>query len=70
MNQALGGGRFMPMLVSQVLIGISSLPLAFLTKDENIRWLVYPLCSIQGIGLIIMLNTSTSLISDVIGKDA
>ena len=30
--------------------------------------MVYPLAFTQGLGLIIMLNTSTSLISDVIGS--
>ena len=32
--------------------------------------IVYLLSSIQGVGLAIMLNTATSLISDFIGKDA
>lgn len=31
---------------------------------------VYPLVALQGIGIAIMLNTGTSLISDVIGDDA
>ena len=31
---------------------------------------MYPLAFVQGLGLIIMLNTSTSLISDVIGNDS
>ena len=33
------------------------------------RWLVFVCASFQGVGLAIMLNISTSLISDVIGKD-
>ena len=41
-----------------------------LNTNENIRWLVYPLAFVQGLGLIIMLNTATSLISDVIGTDS
>ena len=53
-----------------ILITIGSLPLVFLNSDEGIRWLVYPLAFVQGLGLIIMLNTSTSLISDVIGNDS
>lgn len=53
-----------------VLITIGSLPLAFLNENPSVRWLVYPLAFIQGLGLIIMLNTSTSLISDVIGNDS
>lgn len=31
---------------------------------------MYILAFVQGLGLIIMLNTSTSLISDVIGNDS
>ena len=57
------------MLVAIVISTIGFLPLAFLNEDEKIRWLVYPLSIFQGIGLAIMLNTATSLISDVIGKD-
>lgn len=57
------------MLVSIVVIVVSSAPLAFL-GDNDQRWLVYPLSAIQGIGMAIMLNTATSLISDVIGNDA
>lgn len=57
-------------MVALVLITVGSLPFAFLTGDDNNRWLVYPLAFVQGLGLIICLNTSTSLISDVIGNDA
>lgn len=53
-----------------MIISLGSLPCVFLTSDPSIRWLVYLLSSIQGVGLAIMLNTATSLISDVIGKDA
>lgn len=35
----------------------------------SFSWLVYIAASFQGIGLSIMLNISTSLISDVIGDD-
>ena len=62
--------RFLPLLVALVLISIGSFPLALLNGEENIRWMVYPLAFTQGLGLIIMLNTSTSLISDVIGSDS
>ena len=58
------------MFLSIVIIAMGSLPYVFLNSDPNIRWLVYLLSSIQGVGLAIMLNTATSLISDVIGKDA
>ena len=56
-----------PILISLLLLSVSSLPLAFLNCDQ--KHLVYFLSGIQGIGLLIMLNTATSLISDVIGKD-
>jgi len=61
--------RFLPMLVAILIIVTTSVPLLFLTHDPKIRWLVYPLAAFQGIGLAIMLNTATSLISDVIGND-
>lgn len=57
------------MLVAIVITCIGFTPLFFLTNDESTRWLVYPLSIFQGIGLAIMLNTATSLISDVIGQD-
>ena len=57
------------MFIAIIIIVISSAPLLFLTDDTSIRWLVYPLSGLQGIGLAIMLNTATSLISDVIGTD-
>jgi len=57
------------MLVAIVIIIATSTPLLFLDKDPGVRWLVFPFCGFQGIGLAIMLNTATSLISDVIGND-
>jgi Na+/melibiose symporter-like transporter len=62
--------RMYPMLLSIVLIAVSSIPLAFLHSDSWVKELVYPLAAIQGLGIAIMLNTGTSLIGDVIGKDA
>ena len=62
--------RFYPLFLSIIIITAGSLPYVFLNKNPNTRWLVYVLSSIQGVGLAIMLNTATSLISDVIGKDA
>jgi hypothetical protein len=35
--------RFYPMLIAIIVIIIGSLPLLFITSDDNIRWLVYPL---------------------------
>ncbi|CDW80446.1 UNKNOWN [Stylonychia lemnae] len=61
--------RFIPLFVSIIIISCGSIPYIFLNSESNIRWLVYLLSSIQGVGLAIMLNTATSLISDVIGKD-
>ena len=62
--------RMLPMLVSVIIILVSSLPLYMLNSEPSIRWLVYPLAAIQGVGIAIMLNTATSLISDVIGNDS
>lgn len=61
--------RVLPMLVSIVLVVIGSVPLAFLNDNRSYNWLVYIAVPLQGIGLVIMLNTATSLISDVIGSD-
>lgn len=61
--------RLIPLFISVIIIGFGSLPFIFLNDDPKVRWLVYVLSSIQGVGLAIMLNTATSLISDVIGKD-
>jgi Na+/melibiose symporter-like transporter len=60
--------RILPILVSIIILILSSVPLYFLHKD-NRSW-VYPLSAMQGIGIAIMLNTSTSLISDVIGTES
>ena len=56
----------MVMAVITTLIG--SVPLAFL-DDNNDRYIVYPCAALQGVGIALMLNTGTSLISDVIGSD-
>jgi Na+/melibiose symporter-like transporter len=60
--------RFLPMLIAILTLIVTSAPLAFLNKD-NQNW-VYPLAGFQGVGLAIMLNTATSMISDVIGNDS
>jgi len=62
-------GRLMPLILSLFITGLGSLPLMFLNGNTDINWLVYPCACIQGVGLALMLNTSTSLISDVLGKD-
>jgi Na+/melibiose symporter-like transporter len=61
--------RFVPLFISVVIITIGSLPYLFLNATPAVRWLVFPLSGIQGIGLACMINTATSLISDVVGKD-
>ena len=62
--------RMLPMLVGVLIILVSSVPLYMLNSEPCIRWLVYPVAAIQGVGIAIMLNTATSLISDVIGNDS
>lgn len=62
--------RFRPMLLAIFIITATSFPLAFLNEDKLSQVIVYPLFSLQGIGLAIMLNTGTSLISDVIGNES
>ena len=44
-----------------------SVPLIFLCNED--RQYVYPCVALQGIGIALMLNTGTSLISDMIGTD-
>lgn len=59
--------RYLPMAIAFVIIFMSSIPMFNLNKF-NRGW-IYPLAAIQSIGLSIMLNTATSLISDLIGHD-
>jgi len=61
--------RMYPMFVSIIIISVSSIPLAFLENNGG-RYVVYPLAAFQGVGIAIMMNTATSLISDVIGNDS
>jgi Na+/melibiose symporter-like transporter len=60
--------RFLPMLIAIFVTAAGCVPLIFL--NPNNRNLVYLCFPIVQIGMAIMINTSTSLISDVIGKDA
>jgi hypothetical protein len=55
------------MQIGMLIIFISSIPLFFLEDVDPGRKLVYPLVATQGIGLALILNTATSLISDIIG---
>jgi Na+/melibiose symporter-like transporter len=56
------------MAVAIVIVTIGSVPLFIL--DKNTRFWMYVCSPIVQVGLAIMINISTSLISDVIGKDA
>jgi MFS family permease len=62
--------RLAIMSIAAVVIFVSTLPYAFLTTDPRNNWLVYPLAAMQGTGIAMILNTSTSLISDVVGRDS
>ncbi len=56
------------MFIAVVITAIGCVPLIFIPVSMN--WLVYIFCPITQVGMAIMINISTSLISDVIGKDA
>ena len=56
------------MLIAFFVTTVASVPFAFL-DDSNNRYTVYPCAALQGVGIALMLNTGTSLISDVIGTD-
>lgn len=60
--------RFLPMFFAILITTAGSVPLLFLDKESRI--FVYVCSPVTQVGLAIMMNTSTSLISDVIGKDA
>ena len=66
MNQCLKN-RYMPMFLGMVIVCQSSVPMGYL--DKNTRNWIYPLATLQGLGLAMLLNTATSLISDMIGSD-
>eukprot|EP00343_Euplotes_focardii_P012795 CAMPEP_0205832694 /NCGR_PEP_ID=MMETSP0206-20130828/47677_1 /ASSEMBLY_ACC=CAM_ASM_000279 /TAXON_ID=36767 /ORGANISM="Euplotes focardii, Strain TN1" /LENGTH=338 /DNA_ID=CAMNT_0053138473 /DNA_START=538 /DNA_END=1554 /DNA_ORIENTATION=+ len=61
------GNRLHPLFIGTVLTVGSSIPFYFM--QPSFSWLVYVIVGFQGIGLAIMLNIATSLISDVIGND-
>ena len=62
--------RIFPLTISILFTSVGSVPYVFLNQTSNDKWLVYPLACIQGVGMAMMLNTSTSLISDVVSKDS
>ena len=57
------------MLIATLIEMAASIPMAFLNSNTSYNWLIYPLAGLQGVGIAILLNTGTALISDVIGKD-
>lgn len=61
------GNRLIPLFLGSLTIAAGSLP--FLFMQPSFRWLIFICASIQGIGLGTLLNTATSIISDVIGDD-
>lgn len=61
------GNRLYPLAIGTLITILSSIPFIFM--KPSFSWLVYIAASFQGIGLAIMLNIATSLISDVIGND-
>lgn len=62
--------RLIPIGIACVISAVGYIPFLFLSEDPSTRWLIYPCACLQGIGIAILLNTGTSLISDVIGKDS
>ena len=56
-----------PLFIGVLITCGASVPFIFM--KPSFSWLVYIAASIQGVGLSIMLNIATSLISDVIGDD-
>jgi Na+/melibiose symporter-like transporter len=61
------GNRLYPLAIGTSITILSSIPFIFMRPSFS--WLVYIAASFQGVGLAIMLNIATSLISDVIGND-
>lgn len=61
------GNRLVPLLFGVIITIVASIPFIFM--QPSFSWLVYIAASFQGVGLAIMLNIATSLISDVIGDD-
>jgi glycoside/pentoside/hexuronide:cation symporter, GPH family len=59
--------RLSTLMYGSILVIISSVP--FLFMQANVHWLIYIFVPIQGIGLAIGLNVSSSLISDMLGRN-
>lgn len=56
------------MMISVVVTIVGALPLLFLGNGWG-KWFVFASAPLIGVGLALMLNTGTSLISDVLGND-
>ena len=59
--------RISTLMFGTLLVVISSIP--FLFMQESTHWFVYACVPVQGIGLAIGLNVSSSLISDMLGRN-
>jgi Na+/melibiose symporter-like transporter len=55
------------MLLALLVTSFSSLPLFVIDKADWCKQMIYPCACLQGVGIALMLNTSTQMISDVIG---
>lgn len=60
--------RLIPMMMAICITAVGSIPMAFLGSGD-LRYMIYLLAPLQGIGNALMLNTGTACISDVIGQD-
>ena len=59
--------RLSTLMCGTLLVVISSIP--FLFMQESTHWFVYLWVPVQGVGLAIGLNVSSSLISDMLGRN-
>ena len=57
------------MLGATILCIIGAVPLLFLSDNSWVRYTVLISAMFLGVGIALMLNTGTSLISDVLGND-
>lgn len=57
------------MLGSTIICIVGAVPLLFLGDNSSLRYIVLLSAIFLGVGIALMLNTGTSLISDVLGND-
>ncbi|CAI2366161.1 unnamed protein product [Moneuplotes crassus] len=60
--------RLIGLLISSCLVAISSLPFLWITV--RLHWVIYVLVAIQGLGMALGLNITSSLISDMLGRNS